>query len=62
MAQVDVYSLENKKVGTIELAVEVFHAPKRKYLLTEVVHWQRAKRRAGTQSAKAKGEVIGTTK
>jgi large subunit ribosomal protein L4 len=62
MAQVDVYSLENKKVGTIELADEVFNAPKRKYLLTEVVHWQRAKRRSGTQSVKTRGEVHGTSK
>ena len=57
MAQLDVYSLENKKVGTIDLADAVYDAPKRKYILTEVVHWQRAKRRAGTQSAKSKGEL-----
>ena len=62
MAQLDVYSLENKKVGTIDLADAVYDAPKRKYILTEVVHWQRAKRRAGTQSAKSKGEITGTTK
>ncbi len=62
MAQLDVYSLENKKVGTIDLADAVYDAPKRKYILTEVVHWQRAKKRAGTQSAKSKGEIKGTTK
>ena len=28
MAQLDVYSLENKKVGTIDLADAVYDAPK----------------------------------
>ena len=62
MAKLDVFDLENKKVGTVELSEEVFNAPRRKYLLTEVVHWQRAKKRAGTQSAKSRGDVRGTTK
>ena len=62
MAQIDVYNLDNQKVATVDLAEEVFNAPRRKYLLTEVVHWQRAKKRAGTQSALRKGEVTGTTK
>lgn len=62
MAKLDVFNLENKKVGTVDLAEEVFNAPRRKYLLTEVVHWQRAKKRAGTQSSLSRGEVHGTTK
>ncbi len=62
MASMDVTDLTNKKVGTIELDESVFGAPLRRYLLTEVVHWQRARRRVGTQSARTKGEVNGTTK
>lgn len=62
MATLDVVDLENKKVGSIELDDAVWAAPVRRYLLTEVVHWQRSSRRRGTQSAKTKAEVNGTTK
>lgn len=61
MPAVDVVNLLNAKVGTIELAEEVFGVPNRPYLLTEIVNWQRACRRAGTQSAKTKAEVNGRT-
>lgn len=62
MAQLDVYDLKNKKVGSIDVNDLVFAAPVRRYLLTEVVNWQRAKRRRGTQAALTKAEVNGTTK
>ena len=62
MATFDVTNLMNQKVGEIELSDEVFAAPIRRHLLTEIVHWQRAGRRAGTQSALTKAEVHGTTK
>jgi large subunit ribosomal protein L4 len=62
MANHDVIDLSGKKVGTIDLNDAVFAAPIKKFLLTEVVNWQRAKRRAGTQSAKTRTEVNGTTK
>jgi large subunit ribosomal protein L4 len=62
MAQHDVIDLTGKKVGSIELNDAVFAAPIRRYLLTEIVHWQRAKRRRGTQEVKTKAEVNGTTK
>src|SRR5687768_10540769 len=62
MATHDVIDLSGKSVGSIELDDAVFGAPIKKYLLTEVVHWQRAKRRRGTQSAKTRTEVNGTTK
>lgn len=62
MANHDVIDLSGKKVGTIELNDAVFAAPIKKYLLTEVVNWQRAKRRRGTQSVKTRTEVNGTTK
>jgi large subunit ribosomal protein L4 len=62
MANHDVIDLSGKKVGSIELNDSVFAAPIKKFLLTEVVNWQRAKKRAGTQAAKTRTEVNGTTK
>jgi large subunit ribosomal protein L4 len=62
MAQHDVLDLTGKKVGTIDLDDAIFGAPIKKHLLTEVVNWQRAKRRRGTQSTKTRAEVRGTTK
>jgi large subunit ribosomal protein L4 len=62
MASYDVIDLENKKVGSIDLNDAVFSAPIRRHLLTEVINWQRAKARSGTQSVKTRTEVNGTTK
>lgn len=62
MANHDVIDLTGKKVGSIDLNDSVFAAPIKKFLLTEVVNWQRAKRRRGTQEAKTRTEVNGTTK
>lgn len=62
MANHDVIDLSGNKVGSIELNDQVFAAPIKKYLLTEVVEWQRAKARRGTQSVKTRTEVNGTTK
>jgi large subunit ribosomal protein L4 len=58
----DLLDIHGKNVGSVELPDEVFAAPIKKYLLTEVVNWQRAKRRRGTQSVKTRSEVNGTTK
>lgn len=62
MPTIDVVNLENKKTGSLELAEEIWNAPAKRYLLTEVVNWQRASRRRGTQSALTKAGVHGTTK
>lgn len=62
MPTIDIVNLKNEKVGSLDLNPEIFGAPIRKHLLSEVVHWQRACRRAGTQSALTKAEVRGTTK
>ncbi len=62
MLQLDIVNLKNEKVGSLDVNPEIFGAPIRKHLLAEVVHWQRACRRAGTQSALTKSEVHGTTK
>lgn len=58
----DVINLENKKVGTVELADAIFAAEVRPDILSRVVAWQLAKRRAGTHAVKNKTTVSGTGK
>ena len=57
----DVISLENKKVGDIDLDETVFGVPVRVDILARMVNWQLAKRRAGTHKVKTRSEVSGTT-
>jgi large subunit ribosomal protein L4 len=57
-----VISLDNASVGEIDLPEELFGAQPRADIMARVVHWQLAKRRAGTHKAKGMGEVSGTTK
>ncbi len=56
-----VHSLDNKEVGDIDLADEVFGVPVRGDILARVVNWQLAKRRAGTHKAKGISDISGTT-
>jgi len=60
--QTPVITLENTKAGEIELPEALFGATPRADIMARVVHWQLAKRRAGTHKAKGMGEVSGTTK
>lgn len=60
--QVPVITLDNAAVGEIELPDAVFGAAPRPDIMARVVHWQLAKRRAGTHKVKGMGEVQGTTK
>ena len=48
MAKVDVYNLKREKVGSVDLADEVFGAEVKEQLFYEVVKAQLASRRAGT--------------
>ena len=48
--------------GTAELPDELFAAKPRTDIMARVVHWQLAKRRAGTHSTKGLSDVQGTTK
>jgi large subunit ribosomal protein L4 len=57
-----VRNLDNKEVGDIDLADEVFGLPVRGDILARVVNWQLAKRRAGTHKTKGISEISGTTK
>ncbi|MHB0705565.1 50S ribosomal protein L4 [Roseomonas mucosa] len=60
--QVKVITLDNGQAGEIELPEELFGATPRSDIMARVVHWQLAKRRAGTHKVKGMGEVSGTTK
>lgn len=62
MATFEVFDFSGKKVSQADLDDAVFAAEVKPFLHTEVVNWQRACSRAGTQSAKTKAEVNGTTK
>jgi large subunit ribosomal protein L4 len=60
--QLDITTLDGGTAGSAELPDDMFAAPPRPDLIARVVHWQLAKRRAGTHKAKGMGEVSGTTK
>ena len=60
--QVPVITLANAPAGEVELPDAVFAAEPRVDIMARVVHWQLAKRRAGTHKAKGMGEVSGTTR
>jgi len=60
--QVPVITLSNTAAGDIELPDAVFGAEPRADIMARVVHWQLAKRRAGTHKVKGMGEVSGTTR
>ena len=58
----DIVNLDNQNVGSIELADSVFGVEVRQDILSRVVNWQLANRRAGTHKTKTIAEVSGTTK
>jgi large subunit ribosomal protein L4 len=60
--KLDIITLDNGAAGTAELPDEYFAATPRADIMARVVHWQQAKRRAGTHKVKGMGEVQGTTK
>ncbi len=60
--QVDIKTLDNGTAGQHELPDAIFAQSPRADIMARVVHWQLAKRRAGTHRTKGMGEVSGTTK
>jgi large subunit ribosomal protein L4 len=60
--QATVKTLDNTDAGTVELSDAVFGAKVRGDILSRLVHWQLAKRRAGTHKAKGISDISGTTK
>ncbi|MEE2761226.1 MAG: 50S ribosomal protein L4 [Pseudomonadota bacterium] len=55
-----VISLDNKKVGDIDLDDAVFAVPARADILARAVNWQLAKRRSGNHKTKQRAEIRGT--
>jgi large subunit ribosomal protein L4 len=62
MATIDVFNLKREKVGTIDLADEVFSTEVKEHLFYEVVKAQLASARQGTAAAKNRSAVSGSTK
>jgi large subunit ribosomal protein L4 len=60
--QVDIITLDKGAAGTAELPDEYFAAKPRPDIMARVVHWQLARRRAGTHKVKGMSEVSGTTR
>ena len=59
MANVSVYNMEGKEVGTMELNDAVFGAKVNEHLVHQAVVLQLANNRQGTQKAKTRSEVSG---
>ncbi len=59
MANVSVYNVEGKEVGTVELNDAVFGVEANEHLVHMAVLQQLANNRQGTQKAKTRGEVSG---
>ena len=59
MANVSVYNIEGKEVGSIELNDAVFGVEVNEHLVHMAVGYQLANNRQGTQSAKTRSEVSG---
>ncbi len=60
--QVEITTLDKTSAGSVELPDEIFAATPRPDIIARVVHWQLAKRRAGTHSTNGMNDVSGTTK
>ncbi len=60
--QIEIKTLANGSAGQVDLPEELFGATPRRDIIARVIHWQLAKRRAGTHKTKGMGEVSGTTK
>ena len=59
--KVSVKNLDNKDVGNIDLDNAVFGVEFRSDILSRMVNWQLAKRRAGTHKTRGISEIRGTT-
>ena len=60
--KLDVFNLNREKVGVIDLSDDVFATEVKEQLFYDVVKAQLASRRAGTQQAKERSAVSGSTK
>lgn len=60
--EIEIKTLDNGTAGSANLPDELFAVAPRADIMARVVHWQLAKRRAGTHAVKGMGAVSGTTK
>jgi large subunit ribosomal protein L4 len=60
--QIEITTLDRTSAGSTELPDEIFATVPRPDIMARVVHWQLAKRRAGTHSTKGMNDVSGTTR
>jgi large subunit ribosomal protein L4 len=60
--KLDCIDFDAKAAGSVELPDEIFGQAPRADIVARVIHWQLAKRRAGTHKVKGMGEVSGTTR
>ena len=58
-ANVAVFNMEGKEVGTLDLSDAVFGVEVNEHLVHMAVVWQLANKRQGTQKAKTRSEVSG---
>ena len=58
----ELLSLDNKKVGEVDLNDSIFGLEVRIDIIKRVVDWQRAKAMSGTHKTKTESEVSGTTR
>ena len=61
MASVSLFNMEGKEVGTIDLSDEIFGVEPNEHLVHMAVVQQLANNRQGTQKAKTRSEVSGST-
>jgi large subunit ribosomal protein L4 len=60
--QVEITTLDKGSAGNAELPDDIFATKPRPDIMARVVHWQLARRRAGTHKVKGMAEVSGTTR
>jgi large subunit ribosomal protein L4 len=60
MPKLEIFNLQGKGVGEVELADGVFGVEPKPHLFHNVVRWQLARRRAGTSKAKTRAEIRGS--
>jgi len=60
--KLDMFDMDANAAGSTELPDEIFGIAPRADIIARVIHWQLAKRRAGTHKVKGMGEVSGTTR
>ncbi len=59
MSQIDVYNIQNEKVGTLDIKDEIFNIDPNMDVLYRYVDMQLTNKRAGTASTKTRSEVRG---